>query len=423
MSGCEAPQDAEGWDPPSDTSGGEGDDDALPTTSGGSGGSGDAETGDGSSGAMQPACPEPPIGAQLEPESSTWWCPDGFVVDAAYPLCVDALDALGPFTAAMIEGCASCGGVECDAEVWPADQARGLRGDERCPPGTSLASNGLCVDDEFAWGPFSPAMVEACDAAGGGMACTRMRWDRAFAEALVGDGDDEPEPPVRPDAPWDYILDTDHALREDGLGGGHFGAPRSGNPGGHSGIDFLAPVGEPLRAPCDGSVLAGVAGGYGNFVQLVCRAPKTLGGDLWVSMLYGHLDTLSVANGEAVSRGQIVGTVGKTGNAASAGINAHVHFEMAIHGSESAAFSETHASSNHGGNAAADAFEVALTEQCWSDASFEPLTGPAMKGRRPDPFMVLACLSAKPSTTAPPPSLQSGLVPWSDHYAAAIDLD
>lgn len=241
-------------------------------------------------------------------------------------------------------------------------------------------------------------------------------------------GDDAAPPPDLPPKPdplgtaWTWIMPLDHAIREDDLGGGHFGAPRSGNPGGHSGIDVLAPVGTPLLAPCDGPVWAGWASGYGNYVQLACPLPEALtdGASLYASVFFAHLDTLAVADGSDVVAGQTVGTVGKTGNADSPGINAHVHFELAIHDSEAAALAELHVSSDHSGNAASDAFAALIAERCWDPQGFLPLSGPSMKGRRPDPFMAMACLSDdKPMMTPPPAGLQAvGLVPWSDHYEA-----
>lgn len=360
----------------------------------------------------------PAVPPELVEDSEEFACPEGMTFDAAYYLCVDDEVARGPFAPALVEDCLACGAAECNEEDWPLELARALRGTDRCPPGTTM-TDGLCVDATHAWGPFSPELVTACDAAGGGMACSSMRWDRSFAEGLD---------PIDPAAsPWTWILPLDYAIREDGLGGGHFGAPRSGNPGGHSGIDILAPVGTDLIAPCDGPVWAGWASGYGNYVQLACPVPDVIAGgqSLYASVFFAHLDTLAVENGASVSMGQAVGTVGKSGNASSPSINAHVHFEIAIHGSESDALSETHASSNHSGNAASDAFAAQIAATCWDPNGFTPLSGPSMKGRRPDPFMMLACLTEdKPTTTNPPASLQGYLVPWSDHYdASGFDVD
>ncbi|MEM6992550.1 MAG: M23 family metallopeptidase [Myxococcota bacterium] len=361
------------------------------------------------------SCPEPPVAPELDPSATDRDCPPDFVLDRAYLLCVADQLAAGPFAPAMVDACQDCGGEACGDAIWPADQARALRGTDECPPGTDLV-DALCVDAGHAWGPFPPALVVACRDAGGGAACDTLRWDRGFAEALWTAA----QPAT---FPWTYILDTDLGVRDDAYGGGHFGAPRNGNPGGHSGIDFLAPLQTSLRAPCDGPVLAGYANGYGNYVQLACAVPPGVsrGGSVYASLFFAHLDSLAVDSGATVTAGQVVGTVGKTGNASAAPINPHVHFEIAIHASEAAALGETHASANHGGNAAADQFALDIAAACWGPEGLSPLTGPSMKGRRPDPFMVLACLSDKPALQSPG-ALQA-LGAWSDHYDAAFDVD
>jgi murein DD-endopeptidase MepM/ murein hydrolase activator NlpD len=373
-------------------------------------GEGETETTGGSSCPMPDA--EPMIVANPEV-----FCSAGFAWDAVYDLCASETEAIGPFPPAMVEACLACGGVDCDASRWPVDQARGLRGTDPCWPGTSEYEF-ICVDDTHAWGPFSPSMVAGCkDAGGGEVTCESMRWARELAENLL---------PPKLGLDWVWIMPVDYGLRDDASGGGAFSAPRLNNPGGHSGIDVLAPVGTPLLAPCDGPTLVGYDGGYGNYVQLSCELPSVIGGgeSLWVSILFAHLDTLSVGS-EQVLAGDMLGTVGKTGNAAGQGINPHVHFEMAIHASLAAAQAESHASSDHSGNAAGDLFADLFASECLDVLEFVSLDGITMKGRRPDPFMLMSCLSAdKPTLQQPGPGLQSGQTPWSDHYdAGAFDVN
>ena len=171
--------------------------------------------------------------------------------------------------------------------------------------------------------------------------------------------------------------------------------------------------------------MSGVAGGYGNYVQLVCALPADFAGgkSLWASVFFAHLSKIDIAASAHVTRGQKVGAVGKTGNAAGAGIGPHVHFEIAIHGSQSDAFGESHASSNHQKNAASDVFATRFTQTCLMPNDFSALTGPTLKGRRPDPFMLLACLASRPAFQAPPASLQDHSVAWSAHYDASFDVD
>ncbi len=90
-------------------------------------------------------------------------------------------------------------------------------------------------------------------------------------------------------------------------------------PGGHwhSGIDLAAARGTPVMATLPGVVTVIVsATGYGLHVII------DHGGGL--SSLYGHLDTVVVLSGDDVVAGQIIGTVGSTGNAT----GPHLHFEI-----------------------------------------------------------------------------------------------
>ena len=90
-------------------------------------------------------------------------------------------------------------------------------------------------------------------------------------------------------------------------------------PGGHwhSGIDLAAARGTPVMATLPGVVTVIVsATGYGLHVII------DHGGGL--TSLYGHLDTVIVLSGDYVDAGQIIGTVGSTGNAT----GPHLHFEI-----------------------------------------------------------------------------------------------
>lgn len=90
-------------------------------------------------------------------------------------------------------------------------------------------------------------------------------------------------------------------------------------PGGHwhSGIDLAAARGTPVMATLPGVVTVIVsATGYGLHVII------DHGGGL--SSLYGHLNTVVVLSGDYVEAGQVIGTVGSTGNAT----GPHLHFEI-----------------------------------------------------------------------------------------------
>lgn len=85
----------------------------------------------------------------------------------------------------------------------------------------------------------------------------------------------------------------------------------------HTGVDYGAPTGAPVRAVGDGSVdFAGQMNGYGNVVRI-----EHGGG---TSTLYAHLSRIDVHRGQRVERGQRVGAVGSTGWAT----GPHLHFEF-----------------------------------------------------------------------------------------------
>jgi hypothetical protein len=91
----------------------------------------------------------------------------------------------------------------------------------------------------------------------------------------------------------------------------------------HEGIDFgLAPAvaGAPIIAAGDGVVAVNTySAGWGNYVRLT----HNVGGRM-LSTLYAHMVTPSaVGVGAPVTKGQIIGYVGNTGNS----YGAHLHFE------------------------------------------------------------------------------------------------
>jgi murein DD-endopeptidase MepM/ murein hydrolase activator NlpD len=85
----------------------------------------------------------------------------------------------------------------------------------------------------------------------------------------------------------------------------------------HSGIDLAAARGTPVMATLPGiATVILSATGYGLHVII------DHGGGL--SSLYGHLDTVLIDTGDAVMAGEVIGTVGATGNAT----GPHLHFEI-----------------------------------------------------------------------------------------------
>lgn len=88
----------------------------------------------------------------------------------------------------------------------------------------------------------------------------------------------------------------------------------------HYGTDIAAEEGAVVRAFADGKVIAvGENASMGRFVVVSHGA---------VESTYGHLSSVTVSEGQAVTRGQRVGAVGSTGNAT----NPCLHFELKVSG-------------------------------------------------------------------------------------------
>lgn len=85
----------------------------------------------------------------------------------------------------------------------------------------------------------------------------------------------------------------------------------------HTGLDISAPAGTPVYTPLDGVVIsAGYSGAYGNAVY-VRHKDGTVG-------LYGHMQFVSVRQGQRVRAGTKLGGVGTTGNSTAN----HLHWEI-----------------------------------------------------------------------------------------------
>lgn len=86
----------------------------------------------------------------------------------------------------------------------------------------------------------------------------------------------------------------------------------------HLGIDLTGAKGTPIKAAHEGLVI--YAGrGFKGFGRLVIVEYD----DQWAS-LYAHLDKILVKQGQVVSRGEVVGKMGRSGRAT----GVHLHFEL-----------------------------------------------------------------------------------------------
>lgn len=93
----------------------------------------------------------------------------------------------------------------------------------------------------------------------------------------------------------------------------------------HTGIDFAAPTGTPVLAAADGIVLylAQMPAGFGNY--LVVYHGEQDGRP--ISTMYAHMSSFgSYRAGDEVSRGDVLGAVGRTGIAT----GPHLHFQLHV---------------------------------------------------------------------------------------------
>lgn len=89
----------------------------------------------------------------------------------------------------------------------------------------------------------------------------------------------------------------------------------------YNAIDVGAPVGTPIRAMADGTVIVtkspnGYNGGYGG-LTIISHANGS-------QTLYAHQSRISVSSGERVAQGQIIGYTGNTGKST----GPHLHYEI-----------------------------------------------------------------------------------------------
>lgn len=90
----------------------------------------------------------------------------------------------------------------------------------------------------------------------------------------------------------------------------------------HTGVDFAAPSGTKIYAWKSGKVIqASWSGGYGNFIVIQHN-------DGTISR-YAHCSKYACSKGDVVSKGQVIGYVGTTGNST----GNHLHFEIKVNGS------------------------------------------------------------------------------------------
>jgi murein DD-endopeptidase MepM/ murein hydrolase activator NlpD len=94
------------------------------------------------------------------------------------------------------------------------------------------------------------------------------------------------------------------------------------HPQGHNGVDLKAPLGTPIYPIASGEVIEAREYGKGG------KTVKVSHEDGKVVSYYAHLDSVSVAPGQAVTQSTVLGEMGDTGNAKGRG--AHLHYEVKV---------------------------------------------------------------------------------------------
>jgi len=100
---------------------------------------------------------------------------------------------------------------------------------------------------------------------------------------------------------------------------GSFGAHRQHGP--HEGIDIPAPAGTPVLAAADGVIIGNRVSGIGGNVLWILGSGRRL-------YYYAHLREMAsgMRMGRRIEAGEVIGSVGNTGNAA--GTMPHLHFAI-----------------------------------------------------------------------------------------------
>lgn len=132
--------------------------------------------------------------------------------------------------------------------------------------------------------------------------------DKTFAEADASSG----VPAIWPVDHPDMQIISRFGVRR----GSHRGVVRR-----HMGLDIKAPTNVPVLAAADGRVTT-------------CRTERRYGKMIHIEhengheTLYAHLNAILVKPGQLVTQGELIGKVGRTGNATTA----HLHYEVIVNG-------------------------------------------------------------------------------------------
>jgi len=122
---------------------------------------------------------------------------------------------------------------------------------------------------------------------------------------------------------WVRMAEAPNLWPVEGRITGSFGErqdPFNGEGAFHRGIDISVGFGTRVLAPADGVVMfVGQESGYGRLI----RIEHAQG----IATRYGHLSGFAVAEGQRVTRGQVIGYVGMSGRST----GPHLHYEVWVH--------------------------------------------------------------------------------------------
>jgi murein DD-endopeptidase MepM/ murein hydrolase activator NlpD len=90
----------------------------------------------------------------------------------------------------------------------------------------------------------------------------------------------------------------------------------------HGGVDMAASRGTAVKSAAAGKVLKITQGapGYGNLIEILHKGGMVT--------RYGHLDEILINLGDKVAKGEMIATVGATGNVRGTNDPSHLHFEI-----------------------------------------------------------------------------------------------
>jgi len=128
----------------------------------------------------------------------------------------------------------------------------------------------------------------------------------------------EPKITEKPPVKDKHVKHSGSTLPLNGMVTSEFGM-RNGKP--HKGIDIGSDIGVPILAALDGEVVyVGTQRGYGNVIILEHQD--------YIMTVYAHNETNLVRQGDHVTNGQPIATVGNTGTTS----GPHLHFEYRVQG-------------------------------------------------------------------------------------------